>query len=86
MFVSVLKRVALFEVSFLFDSQGERISCPGWKTLSITRWLIQEGEHDSSMRLKLLLSLMMAPSRLRHHSISVEKPRVLYFAISFKKK
>lgn len=28
MLVSVSKRVALFVVSFLFDSQGERISCP----------------------------------------------------------
>lgn len=34
------------------DSRGERISCPRSKALSITRWLIQEGKSDSSMRLR----------------------------------
>lgn len=60
------------------DSRGERISCPRSKALSITRWLIQEGKSDSSMRLRSPSSLL-APAlwlwrhRTRHRTLFHER-------------
>lgn len=69
--------VVLFEL-VSSDSRGERISCPRWKALSITRWLIQEGKSDSSMRLRspsslLALALWLWRHRTRHRTLFHER-------------